>query len=159
MSERKGMKQYPEWVKEQVRERIAAGETQKQLSKELGISRYSIQSWCGLRPETKLWQLAPMPKGRPKKNKTIEDYEKENKRLRMEVALMRDFLQSDRKDVRPKVKYAVINRHRNEYAVSVMCKFFEVSRSGYYDFVQSDWEGRERCRAGKENTGVSGPDR
>ena len=60
MSERKGMKQYPEWVKEQVRERIAAGETQKQLSKELGISRYSIQSWCGLRPETKLWQLAGM---------------------------------------------------------------------------------------------------
>ena len=35
-----------------------------------------------------------MPKGRPKKHKTIEDYEKENKRLRMEVALMRDFLQS-----------------------------------------------------------------
>lgn len=94
MSERKGMKQYPEWVKEQVRERIAAGETQKQLSKELGIGRYSIQSWCGLRPETKLWQLAPMPKGRPKKNKIIEDYEKENKRLRMEVALMRNFLQS-----------------------------------------------------------------
>ena len=94
MSGRKGMKQYPEWMKDQVRERIAAGETQKQLSKELGISRYSIQSRCGLRPETKLWQLAPMPKGRPKKNKTIADYEKENKRLRMEVALMRDFLQS-----------------------------------------------------------------
>jgi hypothetical protein len=35
-----------------------------------------------------------MPKGRPKKKKTIEDYEKENKRLRMDVALMRDFLQS-----------------------------------------------------------------
>ena len=88
------MKRYPEWVKNQVWERIAAGETQNQLSKELGISRYRIQSWCGLRPETKLRQLAPMPKGRPKKHKTIEDYEKENKRLRMEVALMRDFLQS-----------------------------------------------------------------
>ena len=37
--------------------------------------------------------------------------------------------------MRPKVKYAVIYRHRNEYSVSVMCKFFEVSRSGYYDFV------------------------
>lgn len=94
MSGRKGMKQYPEWVKNQVRERIAAGETQNQLSKELGMSRCRIQSWCGLRPETKLRQLAPMPKGRPKKHKTIEDYEKENKRLRMEVALMRDFLQS-----------------------------------------------------------------
>ena len=88
------MKKYPEWMKQQVVERVAAGESQTQLSKELGISRYSIQSWCGLRPETKLRQIVPMPKGRPKKNKTIEDYKKENKRLRMEVALMRDFLQS-----------------------------------------------------------------
>ena len=38
--------------------------------------------------------------------------------------------------MRPKVKYAVIHRHRDEYPVSVMCKFFEVSRSGYYDFVK-----------------------
>ena len=41
-----------------------------------------------------------------------------------------------RKEVRPKVKYTVIYRHRNEYSISVMCKFFEVSRSGYYDFVK-----------------------
>ena len=94
MSGRKGMRQYPEWVKQQVRERIASGESQKQLSKELGISRYSIQSWCGLRPETKLRQIAPLPKDKPKANKTIDDYQKENKRLRMEVALLRDFLQS-----------------------------------------------------------------
>ena len=38
--------------------------------------------------------------------------------------------------MRPKAKYAVIYRHRDEYPVSVMCKFFEVSRSGYYDFVK-----------------------
>ena len=38
--------------------------------------------------------------------------------------------------MRPKVKYAVIYRHRNEYSVAVMCKFFAVSRSGYYDFVK-----------------------
>ena len=38
--------------------------------------------------------------------------------------------------MRPKVKYAVIYRHRNEYPVSVMCQFFEVSRSGYYAFMQ-----------------------
>ena len=37
--------------------------------------------------------------------------------------------------MRPRVKYAVIYRHRKEYSVSVMCKFFGVSRSGYYDFV------------------------
>jgi len=34
------------------------------------------------------------------------------------------------------VKYAVIYRHRDEYPVSVMCKLFRVSRSGYYDFVK-----------------------
>jgi len=38
--------------------------------------------------------------------------------------------------VRPKVKYAVIYRHREEYPVAVMCKFFEVSRSGYYDYIK-----------------------
>ena len=38
--------------------------------------------------------------------------------------------------MRPKVKHAVIYRHREEYPVSVMCKFFRVSRSGYYDFVK-----------------------
>jgi transposase len=94
MSGRKGMKAYPEWIKEEVRQRIASGETQGEISRDTGISRYTIQSWCGLRPETRLRQIAPLSKGRPKKDKTIEDYEKENKRLRMEVELMRDFLQS-----------------------------------------------------------------
>ena len=38
--------------------------------------------------------------------------------------------------MRPRIKYHIIYRHRNEYPVSVMCKFFEVSRSGYYDFTK-----------------------
>lgn len=38
--------------------------------------------------------------------------------------------------MRPRAKYHVIYLHRNEYPVSVMCKFFDVSRSGYYDFVR-----------------------
>ena len=37
--------------------------------------------------------------------------------------------------MRPQAKYAVIHRHCQEYPVSVMCRFFGVSRSGYYDFV------------------------
>ena len=37
--------------------------------------------------------------------------------------------------MRPKLKYQVIYRHRAEYSVSVMCRFFGVFRSGYYDFV------------------------
>ena len=38
--------------------------------------------------------------------------------------------------MRPKFKYQVIYHHRNEYSISVMCQFFGVSRSGYYDFVK-----------------------
>ena len=38
--------------------------------------------------------------------------------------------------MRPKIRYAVIHRHRGEYPIAVMCKFFGVSRSGYYDFVK-----------------------
>ena len=35
-----------------------------------------------------------------------------------------------------KAKYAVIYRHREKYSVLVMCRFFSVSRSGYYSFVR-----------------------
>ena len=30
----------------------------------------------------------------------------------------------------------VIYRHKNKYSISEMCRFFEVSRSGYYDYVK-----------------------
>lgn len=38
--------------------------------------------------------------------------------------------------MKPSVKYQVIFSRKEKYPVSVMCKFFEVSRSGYYDFVK-----------------------
>ena len=38
--------------------------------------------------------------------------------------------------MRPKFKYQVIYGHRTEYPVSVMCQFFGVSRSGYYNYVK-----------------------
>ena len=92
MSGRKGMRHYSEELKQQIRQEVAGGKSQNEVSREYRISRYTVQSWCGLRPETKLRQAAPLPKGRPGKIKTIEDYEKENKRLKMENELLRDFL-------------------------------------------------------------------
>lgn len=94
MSGKKGMIHYSEELKEQIRQEIAAGRSQNEVSRTYGVSRYTIQSWCGLRPETKLRQAVPLRKGRPGKIKTIEDYEKENKRLKMENELLRDFLRS-----------------------------------------------------------------
>ena len=37
--------------------------------------------------------------------------------------------------MRKRVKYHVIYLHRNDYPITVMCQFFGVSRSGYYDFL------------------------
>ena len=34
------------------------------------------------------------------------------------------------------VKYLVIYRHKDRYSISEMCRFFSVSRSGYYGFVK-----------------------
>ena len=56
----------------------------------IGVSIYSIESWCGLRPEVNRRQIAPLKRGRPT-NKP-EDLEKKVKRLEMENELLRNFL-------------------------------------------------------------------
>ena len=38
--------------------------------------------------------------------------------------------------MRPAIKYMVIYRHKEKYGISEMCRFFKVSRSGYYDYVK-----------------------
>ena len=38
--------------------------------------------------------------------------------------------------MRTSVKYMVIYRHKDKYSISEMCRFFAVSRSGYYDYVK-----------------------
>lgn len=38
--------------------------------------------------------------------------------------------------MRTYLKFMAIYNHREKYTISEMCKFFEVSRSGYYDYVK-----------------------
>ena len=64
------------------------GKSQKQLSREYGISRYAVQCWMGARPEKNV-----MPKPRRRKPaKTLQEYKYENKRLKTENKLLKDFL-------------------------------------------------------------------
>ncbi len=37
--------------------------------------------------------------------------------------------------MRTSIKYMVIYRHKDKYSISEMCRFFSVSRSGYYGYV------------------------
>ena len=84
MSGKKGMKKYPVGVREEVVARIRAGESQRALSQEYGISRYAIQSWV---------KESVLPKARGRKPaKTLAEYRCENKRLKMENVLLRDFI-------------------------------------------------------------------
>lgn len=38
--------------------------------------------------------------------------------------------------MKPSIKYQVIFKHKGKYSINSMCKFFEVSRSGYYAFLK-----------------------
>lgn len=38
--------------------------------------------------------------------------------------------------MRAQLKYAVIHRHHEEFSIATMCRFFGVSRSGYYGFAR-----------------------
>ena len=85
MSGKKGMKKYPEGIREEVVRQIRNGGSQRAISGEYGISRYAIQEWL---------KQDVLPKSRGHKPaKTLQEYKYENKRLKMEVELLRDFLQ------------------------------------------------------------------
>ena len=90
MGNRKGQKHYTEEIKGIVREEYAQGVSQIELHRKYGVSRYTIQSWCGLRKEVNIRQTTPLKRGRPT-NKP-EDLEKKVKRLEMENELLRNFL-------------------------------------------------------------------
>lgn len=88
MSGIKGMKHYPENIKNEIRLKQQDGQSVCALSKEYGISRAAIQEWCGL-----IKNKPKIPKQRGRKPvKTLQEYKYENKRLKMENELLRDFL-------------------------------------------------------------------
>ena len=90
MGNRKGQKHYPERIKQIIIAEQKEGRSVRSLSEKYGVSRYTIQAWCGLRGEVNRRQIAPSKKGRPT-NKP-EDLEKKVKRLEMENELLRNFL-------------------------------------------------------------------
>ena len=90
MSGKQGMGQYSEETKKKIIAEHKAGARVRALSRTYGISRYAIQSWCGLRPEVELRHVASLPKGRPVTKP--EAQEQVIKRLKMENELLRNFL-------------------------------------------------------------------
>lgn len=90
MSGKKGMPKYTDETKGMIIEAYRRGTAVRELSRQYGISRYAIQSWCGLRKEVEIRHIAPLLKGRPRTRP--ESQEQTIKRLRMENELLRSFL-------------------------------------------------------------------
>ena len=93
MGNRKGQKHYPERIKQIIIAEQKEGRSVCSLSEKYGVSRYTIQSWCGLRPEVNRRQITPLKRGRPSSKGASENLENKVKRLEMENELLRNFLQ------------------------------------------------------------------
>ena len=74
MSEKLGMKKYPEGISDKIREKHKNSQSVNSLSKEYGINRWAIQSWCGLTAKS---EIIPKQRGR-KPAKTLQEYKFES---------------------------------------------------------------------------------
>ena len=77
----------------QIKEMLEQGMTQKEVEDALGLTGYRPVHALLKRERKKEMQGIPKQRGR-KPAKTLQEYKYENRRLKMEVALLRDFLQS-----------------------------------------------------------------
>lgn len=78
---------------EQIKGMIASGMTQKEVEEKLGLTGSRPVHHLLHRERKKELQGVPKARGR-KPAKTLQEYKYENKRLRMENEMLRDFLQS-----------------------------------------------------------------
>ncbi len=75
----------------QIKEMLAQGMTQKQIENALGLTGYRPVHELLKRERKKETQGIPKSRSR-KPTKTLAEYKRENKRLKMENELLRDFL-------------------------------------------------------------------
>jgi hypothetical protein len=72
----------------------AAGKTRREIADELGLKKIQIKAWINRHNRATAREEAGLPpKGRGRKPAiTLQEYKYENKRLKMENELLRDFL-------------------------------------------------------------------
>ena len=74
-----------------IKQMLSEGMTQKEVENALGLTGYRPVHELLKRERKKEQQGVPKQRGR-KPTKTLQEYKYENKRLKMEVELLRDFL-------------------------------------------------------------------
>ena len=77
MAGKKGMKKYPESIRNEIRQKQEKGQSVKSLSKEYRISRWVIQNWCRLSKNSE--RIAKVRGRKPAKTLQEYKYKKTNK--------------------------------------------------------------------------------
>lgn len=85
--------QHTQQLLPQIKKMLKEGMTQKEVENMLGLTGYRPVHELLKRERRKAAKGVPKFRGR-KPAKTLQEYKYENKRLKMEVELLRDFLQS-----------------------------------------------------------------
>ena len=85
--------QHTQQLLPQIKKMLEEGMTQKEVENTLGLTGYRPIHDLLKRERRKAAKGVPKFRGR-KPAKTLQEYKYENKRLKMEVELLRDFLQS-----------------------------------------------------------------
>ena len=85
--------QHTQQLLPQIKKKLEEGMTQKEVENTLGLTGYRSVHELLKRERRKAAKGVPKFRGR-KPAKTLQEYKYENKRLKMEVELLRDFLQS-----------------------------------------------------------------
>lgn len=75
----------------EIQQMVSAGKTQREIAEHFGLKDKTVVKELLKRERRKERQIPKTRKRKPAK--TLQEYKKENKRLKMEVELLRDFLQ------------------------------------------------------------------
>lgn len=124
------------------------GKSYKFISITLNIPVNTIQSWCkrycekmGIPPRGKTGLRSDGVRREDIHSRIPKDNLHEDRiaRLEMEVDLLRNFLiLTEGRKVKTSQVYAVIKRFSRKYEITSMCRFYKVSRSGYYGWAKGN---------------------
>lgn len=99
MSGKKGMKHFSETIINEVKQMVSAGKTHREVAEYFGLKDKEVIKSLLKRERSKEKRIqagiVPRPKGRPRKNSITPEQARdaEIRRLKMEVELLRSFLQ------------------------------------------------------------------
>jgi hypothetical protein len=99
MSIKKSKKQFGSAIINEVKEMVSQGKTQKKIAEFFGLKDKLVIKQLLIRERRKynaiVAGIVPLAKGRPRKSDVVSEQSKDNeiKRLKMEIELLRSFLQ------------------------------------------------------------------